>query len=288
VAGAATSRCSLPLVPTAPPPATGRSARPAWPAWSVGGQAEPPRPAPNPAARVRHRPPPDQRDLGSVARVPASATVDRAVDGPAATGPPLVPVVTVARSPSPGPHRRRLSMGGDGRVRTDGADTRRLDSARVDSGRLDTGRLDSRRPTAGPSGRPSQVTGHRTAGQPDAETGWVDTAYRTPATDAVACLLAVSTTATTPDLLLLAGRSSGQTPSGRATTRTAQQQGLRGHPHAATDGPGHRRDRQLQVVPQSSWRLGALLSCVGFGWYEERAMGRRKGEGCGVRLVRKC
>jgi hypothetical protein len=230
-----------------------------------------------PGGPGRHRPPPDQRDFGSVARVPASATVDRAVDGPAATGPPLVPVVTVARSPSPGPQRRRLSMGGDGRVRTDGADTRRLDSARVDSRRLDTGRLDSRRPTAGPSGRPSQVTGHRTAGQPDAETGWVDTAYRTPATDAVACLLAVSTTATTPDLLLPAGRSSGQTPSGRATTRTAQQQGLRGHPHAATDGPGHRRDRQLQVVPQSSWRLGALLSCV--GWYEGRAMGLRKGEG---------
>jgi hypothetical protein len=26
-------------------------------------------------------------------------------------------------------------------------------------------------------------------------------------------------------------------------------------------------------------RLGALLSCVGFGWYEERAMGQRKGKG---------
>jgi hypothetical protein len=26
-------------------------------------------------------------------------------------------------------------------------------------------------------------------------------------------------------------------------------------------------------------RLGALLSCVGFGWYEGRAMGLRKGEG---------
>jgi hypothetical protein len=33
----------------------------------------------------------------------------------------------------------------------------------------------------------------------------------------------------------------------------------------------------------------ALLSCVGFGWYEERAMGQRKGGwGCRVRLVRKC
>ena len=31
-----------------------------------------------------------------------------------------------------------------------------------------------------------------------------------------------------------------------------------------------------------------VLSCVGFGWYEERAMRRRKGERLRVRLVRKC
>jgi RNA polymerase sigma-70 factor, ECF subfamily len=31
-----------------------------------------------------------------------------------------------------------------------------------------------------------------------------------------------------------------------------------------------------------------LLSCVGFGWYEGRAMGQRKGEWLRVRLVRKC
>ena len=47
--------------------------------------------------------------------------------------------------------------------------------------------------------------------------------------------------------------------------------------------------RQLQGgTPRSRLRLGALLSSVGFGWYEERAMGRRKGEGCWVRLVREC
>jgi hypothetical protein len=33
---------------------------------------------------------------------------------------------------------------------------------------------------------------------------------------------------------------------------------------------------------------GALLSCVGFGWYEGRAMRQRKGERLRVRLVRKC
>src|SRR5215216_630070 len=37
----------------------------------------------------------------------------------------------------------------------------------MDSRRLDAGRVDSRRPTAGPAGRRPQVTGHRTAGQPD-------------------------------------------------------------------------------------------------------------------------
>jgi hypothetical protein len=118
VAGAATSRCSL--LPCPPRSRRdGRAARLAWPAWSLRRQARPPRPAPNPAARVSHRPATDQRDLGSVARVPASASVDRAVDGPAATGPPPVPVVTVARPLRLGPHRHRLSMGGDGRVRTD-------------------------------------------------------------------------------------------------------------------------------------------------------------------------
>jgi hypothetical protein len=130
-------------------------------------------------------------------------------------------------SPPPPPEWEETDASGPTR-----ADTRRLDTARMDTGQLDTGRVDSSRPTAGPSGRRPQVTGHRTAGQPDPgrQTGWVDTACWTAATDAVACLLAVSTTATTPELSVQAGRSCGQTPSGRATTRTAQQQGRRGHP----------------------------------------------------------
>ena len=33
------------------------------------------------------------------------------------------------------------------------------------------------------------------------------------------------------------------------------------------------------VASPAKRRLGALLSCVGFGWYEGRAMGLRKGEG---------
>jgi hypothetical protein len=160
--------------------------------------------------------PTDQRDFGSVPRVPASSTIDRAVDGPAATGASTCSVVTVARPPRLGPQRHRLRWEETDASGPTGADTRRLDTGRadtrrVDSGRLDAGWVDSRRPTAGPSGRRPQVTGHRTAGQriPDAETGWVDTACWTPATDAVACLLAMSTTATTPELSIPAATALG-------------------------------------------------------------------------------
>jgi hypothetical protein len=150
----------------------------------------------------------------------------------------------------------------------------------ADTGRLDTGRVDSRRPTAGPCGRRPQVTGHRTAGQPDPgrqyPDGWTPHGW-TPATDAVASLLAGSTTATTPDLSLPAGRSSGPTSSGRAPTRTAQRQGLRGHPRCYGWVWPPPRPSAAGGTPPSSWRLGALLSCVGFGWYERRAMGLRKG-----------
>jgi len=250
--GAATPRCSL---HPCPPRSRPRRAlpRPDLPGRS-SGQARPPRPAPDPAARVRHRPPTDHRDVGSVARVPAFATVDRAVDGPAATGPPPVPVVTVARPPRPGPHRHRLR----GRIRT---------------------RPDGR-------GR-HQTAGHRTAGQPDPgrRDRMVDTACWTPATDAVACLLAGSTTATTPDRSRAAGRCSGLTSSGRATTRTAQPQVRRGHPRCHGWAWPPPRPLAAGGTPPSSWRLGALLSCVGVGWYEERAMGQRKGEGVRGRAV---
>jgi hypothetical protein len=44
----------------------------------------------------------------------------------------------------------------------------------------------------------------------------------------------------------------------------------------------------LGVAPPSRPRLGALLSCVGCGGYEEKAMGLRKGAVCGVRLGGEC
>jgi hypothetical protein len=168
--GAATSRCSL--LPCPPRSRPRRALRtPAWPAWSLSGHGRPPRPPPRPGG-PGPPPTPDQRDLGSVARVPASATVDRAVDGPVAAG-------AFTRSGGHGrpttstwSQRHRLSMGGDdasGRTgRTpDGWTPDGWTADGLDSGRLDAGRVDSRRPTAGPAGRRPQVTGHRTAGQPD-------------------------------------------------------------------------------------------------------------------------
>jgi hypothetical protein len=244
--------------PTAPPPATGAPhARPGLPGRSAGKRGHRgPHPTRRPGSAT-DLPPTNATWASSPASRPPRASIEPSTARPP-PGPPPVPVVTVARPLRLGPKRHRLSMGGDGRVRTDGADTRRLDTARVDSRRLDTGRLDSRRPTAGPAGRPSQVTGHRTAGQPDAETGWVDTAYWTPATDAVACLLAGSTTATTPRALDTGWTLLGADAVWASNNRTAQQQGRRGH-HAATDGPGHRRDRQLQVVRRRP--AGALVHC---------------------------
>jgi hypothetical protein len=41
------------------------------------------------------------------------------------------------------------------------------------------------------------------------------------------------------------------------------------------------------VRPWLDRYVDALLSCVGFGWYEWRAMGLRKGEGCGA-VGREC
>jgi hypothetical protein len=61
-------------VPTAQPPAAGAS-HAGLACLVAQRQARPLRPAPNPAARVHHRPPTDQRDVGSVAHVPASPTV---------------------------------------------------------------------------------------------------------------------------------------------------------------------------------------------------------------------
>jgi hypothetical protein len=48
------------------------------------------------------------------------------------------------------------------------------------------------------------------------------------------------------------------------------------------------RLKQREGVIADAFGEVTVLSCVGFGWYEGRAMGLRKGERLRVRLVRKC
>jgi hypothetical protein len=260
-------------VPTAQPPARGAPSA-AWPAWSLSGQAGPPRPAPNPAARVRHQPPIDQRDFGSVARVPASSTVDRAVDGLAATG---------ASTRSGGQGRPATSTwvptatacgGGDGRVRMDGGRHQTPGHRTGGHRTVDSRRVDSRRPTAGPSGRPSQVTGHRTAGQPDAETGWVWTphaGHRRP-TPWLACWQC------RPRRRRLTSRERLDAPPGRRRLGEQQPGPLSrrdaGGTHAGTDGSGPAATvscRWYAAVQLAPWRTAVL----GRFRVERRASGSR-------------
>jgi hypothetical protein len=96
----------------------------------------------------------------------------------------------------------------------------------------------------------------------------------TPATDAVACRLAVSTTATTPDLsipswtLLWADAVRVSTNQDRSTARTPRaptlpQTGLATAATSAASG-----------TPPSRWRLGALLSSDDYGSSLERTAKR--------------
>jgi hypothetical protein len=260
-------RCSL--LPCPPRRPRDGLRTPAWPAWSLSGQAWPPRPAPNPAARVRHRPPSDQPDVGSVAR-PGLLDRRRAVDGSAATGAATGsgghgrPASSTWPPTPPPEHGRRTRPDRRGRHQTAGHRTGgqqpaghqtagQQPSDRRTSGRRPSGDRTPDGWTAGP-GRRDRMGGHRC---------W------TPATDAVAWLLAGSTTATTPDLARPAGRCCGQTPSGRAPTRTAQRQHQpgplsgkdAGGTHAARDGPGHRRDvscRWYAAVQLAPWRTAVL------------------------------
>jgi hypothetical protein len=93
----------------------------------------------------------------------------------------------------------------------------------------------------------------RTAG-PGRRTGWVDTARRTPVTDAMAGVVAVSTTATTPD---------------RSAARMARAPRCSGRAW-----PPPRRSA-AGGTPPSGWRLGALLSLEHFEEkVERRAFGQ--------------
>jgi hypothetical protein len=164
--------------------------------------------------------PPTTRELGSLARVRPARPSTQPLHGMGAhrtstrcCGEGCPPAPT--RSPTPPPE-----VGRDGRVRPTGADSSRLDAEQVDSRRPDTGRAGHR--TGG-----HQTAGHRTldTGRPDqddATAGWTPHGGRGPATDAMAGVLALPATTTTPDRWMPAGRPAGQPPS-RRPSRTAQQ-----------------------------------------------------------------
>jgi hypothetical protein len=231
------------LVPTAQPPATG--APDAGLACLVARRASAAAAArTQPGGPGRHRPPTDQRDFGSVARVPASATVVEPSTARQPQGPPPVPMVRVARPPRPGPHRHRLS------------ERRRTRPDRR-----------GRHQTAGHRTEGHRTAGHRTAGQQpsDRRTLWTTTSgdrtpdgwaagSRTPRPDGwtppaghrrptpwPACWqgrprrrrLSSRYRLDAP----LGRRRLGQQPPGPLSSKDA------GGTHAATDGSGHRRDR---------------------------------------------
>ena len=265
--GGGSSHLALPApLPTAQPPATGAPHAGLACVVAQGSSAAAART--RPGGRVRHRPPSDQRDLGSVGRVPASWTVDRAVDGPAArwaatgSGGQGRPA-TSTWSPTPPPEhgRRRTRPDRRGRHRTAGHRTAGHRTA--DSRRLDTGRVDSRRPSAGPSGRRPQVTGHRTAGQPDpgrrTRMGGhrlLDTGDRRRGLPAGR--VDHGDHARPPRYRLdapLGRRRLGEQPPGPLRSKDA------GGTHAATDGSGHRRDvscRRYAAVQLAPWRTAVL------------------------------
>jgi hypothetical protein len=259
---AATSRCSLLPCPQRSRPR--RALRtPAWPAWSLSGQARPPRPAPNPAARVRHRPPSDQRDVGSVARVPPRGPSIEPSTARQPPGPPPVPVVTVARpprpwSPAPPPEWEETDASGPTGQTPDGWTPHGMDSGQRTDGRWTGGQQPADRRTLW-----TTIPGDRT---PDGWTagsrtpkpgGWTPPGGHRRPTPLLACWPGRPRRRrpTARDRLEAAPgkRRLGEQPPGPLHSKDAEGS------HAATDGSGHRRDRQLPVVGRRP--AGASAHC---------------------------
>jgi hypothetical protein len=231
-----------------PPSVPSRSRRrralrmPAWPAQEANVKPGPP-PAPDPA-RVRHRQPPTMRHLGGVARVRACSAVDRAA--PRRGSPPELDPFLWRRlpaastwSPPPPPE-----VGRDGRVRTDGGGQqpagRRTGGHRtgwtldaLDTRRPDTGRLDRRTRTTEP------LSGHHMV---DADRRRRHGRHPGPADH--------GDNARPLDVGWTLRRAA-------AVWATNQPGQLSSKDHQ--DGPGHRRDRQLQVLRRR--QAGASAHC---------------------------
>jgi hypothetical protein len=247
------------------PPACSRASRrqppalrtPAWPGRSAGTRRRPRTTGPGPPpisrdqrATRQRRPPP-----GLLGRRPSRSTARQ-------------PTGTSARSCSGGAHCLDLvpapppEVGGDRGVRTGGHQR----AGHLRAGHQPAGRWTGGRRTPDGWTPDGPTAGSRTM-NPD---GWTPHAGHRPATGATGGVLAVSTTATTPDRWVPAGGSAGQTPVGRATTQDARQHGLRGAPRCYGRAWPPPRPSAAGATPPSSWRLGALLSSDDFGLRVER------------------
>ena len=178
------------------------------------------------------------------------------------------PFADVAGRPDSGPPGRVAACRADALHEVTGADTMDADGdaerADIDAGHPDT----------------------RTAGQPDTET-WAPDA-RTPDTGRVdadrGCGQGDQATTGIPTSgpprradgsLDAEPCSCGRQRLRRSATMTARREAT----CQSARLPAALQAAAGVAPPAAKRRLGALLSCVGFGWYEERAMGRRKGEG---------
>jgi hypothetical protein len=204
---------------------------PAWPAWAHSGHARPPRPVPTrqpgsatdlPPTNVTSAASPapdllDRRPSRSTARQPTGTSTRSCGHGRPATA---------TWSPTP-----PSEVGGDGRVRTEG----------VDTGRLDTGRLASRIPDAEPDGWTPHA-GHRRP------TPWLACwQFRSRRR----CPTAGCRHEAPPGRRRLGEQQPG--PLGSKDSEGT---------YAATDGPGHRSDqaaawcRTVQAAPRCTAVLG--------------------------------
>jgi hypothetical protein len=233
---------------------------PAWPAWSRSGQGRPPLPVPPPArsatdtrlttARPRQR----RLSPGLLGWRPSRPRLRPP------KGPRPVAVVRVARPPRPGSH---ASAGGWEETDATGQRGWTAEGWTPDGWTARAGRWTGGQQPAGSAdpGRRTRVTGHRTAGQPDLgrRTGWVDTACRTPVTDAAAASWRCRSrrrcrSAGGPLRLRWAGAGWAVYDQERSAARTTRAPRCSGRAWAPP--------RRLAAggTPPSSWRLGALLS----------------------------
>jgi hypothetical protein len=201
-------------------------------AWSRSGPAPPSRPAPYPA-QVRHRHPTDHQATSAAppGSRPARPLTEPLHDVAAPAGLDPFPwcrlPATATWFPAPPP-----AVGRDGRVRTAGADSSRLDGWTPDG--LDTRRA-GRWTRWTPGGR---TLGGWTAGPGHGTAGWTPHGGHRPATS--------------PDRWVPAGRSAGQPPSGRPTNQD------RAAARTTRTGPVTCRDGQLQVPRRPA---GASAHC---------------------------